>query len=124
MNGQQTSSNEPVNSDATPNEAQLKEALKQLKLLHIKSRMLRDTIPKMLDPLVQKHPTPEVMYAAFMKAVEEAQGNIKEFTELMRNDKSKEVFALADKSKEENPFGIKPWRHKDHPNWFNMDIDD
>lgn len=36
MNGQQTSGNEPVNSDASPNEAQLKEALKQLKLLHIK----------------------------------------------------------------------------------------
>jgi hypothetical protein len=105
--------------------------------------MLRDTIPKMLDSLVQKqasrksafvqHPAlhqiltfcvADIMFAEFMKAVNEAQGNVKEFSDLMRDDKSKEVFAMADKSKEENPFGIKPWRHKDHPNWFNLEKDD
>ncbi len=64
------------------------------------------------------------MFAEFTKAVNEAQVNIKEFSDLMRDEKSKEVFALADKSKEENPFGIKPWRHKDHPNWFNLEKDD
>lgn len=66
----------------------------------------------------------DVMYAAFLRAVNEAQANVKEFTELMRDEKSREVFAMADKSKEENPFGIKPWRHQDHPNWFNLDKDD
>lgn len=64
------------------------------------------------------------MYAAFMKAVADAQGNVKEFADIMRDEKSKEVFTMADKSREENPFGIKPWRHKDHPNWFNMDKED
>ena len=105
--------------------------------------MLRDTIPKMLDPLVHKqasrkidlvqHPAlrqiltsfvADIMFTEFMKAVNEAQGNVKEFSDLMRDEKSKEVFAMADKSKEENPFGIKPWRHKDHPNWFNLEKDD
>lgn len=64
------------------------------------------------------------MYAAFNKAVNEALFNVKEFTELMSDDVSKEVFAMADKSREENPFGIQAWKHKDHPNWFNLEKDD
>lgn len=66
----------------------------------------------------------ELLYSTFMKAVNEAQLNVKEFTELMQDDISREVFAMADKSREENPFGIRPWKHKDHPNWFNLDKDD
>ncbi|PNY26724.1 Uncharacterized protein TCAP_03345 [Tolypocladium capitatum] len=104
-------------------EARILEAMRRLKLLHIKERLLRDTIPRMIEPLVKKHPSPDVMFSAFMKAVTEAQAEVSEFTELMRDDATKQVFARADKSREENPFGIKPWRHMDHPNWFNMDKD-
>ncbi|EJP67151.1 hypothetical protein ACQRIT_005927 [Beauveria bassiana] len=124
MNGQQVQGNAGASADVSAEEARLREAMRQLKLLHVKSRLLRGTIPKMLDPLVQKQPSPDVMYAAFMRAVNEAQGNVKEFTELMRDEKSKEVFAMAEKSSNENPFGIKAWRHQDHPNWFNLDKDD
>ncbi|KAM3467227.1 hypothetical protein BB8028_0001g00960 [Beauveria bassiana] len=124
MNGQQVPGNAGASADISAEEARLREAMRQLKLLHVKSRLLRGTIPKMLDPLVQKQPSPDVMYAAFMRAVNEAQGNVKEFTELMRDEKSKEVFAMAEKSSNENPFGIKAWRHQDHPNWFNLDKDD
>ncbi|KAH8126070.1 hypothetical protein ACSS6W_008414 [Trichoderma asperelloides] len=98
-------------------------AMKRLKLLHIKERQLRNTIPKMLEPLVQKHPSPDVMYAAFMKSVNDAQASIKDFTELMKDDTSKAVFDRADKSKEANPLGIVPWKHKDYPDWFVMDKD-
>lgn len=62
----------------------------------------------------------DVMFAAFMKSVNDAQADVKEFTELMRDDASKEVFAQAQKSREQNPAGVKPWRHKDHPDWFTM----
>ncbi|KAM3550156.1 hypothetical protein MY1884_005888 [Beauveria asiatica] len=124
MNGQQVRGNAGASADVSAEEARLREAMRQLKLLHVKSRLLRGTIPKMLDPLVQKQPSPDVMYAAFMRAVNEAQGNVKEFAELMRDEKSKEVFAMAEKSSNENPFGIKAWRHQDHPNWFNLDKDD
>ncbi|KAK5994590.1 hypothetical protein PT974_05069 [Cladobotryum mycophilum] len=104
-------------------EEALLQAMKRLKLLHIKERMLRDTIPKMIEPLVEKHSSPDAMFAAFMKAVAEAQAEVREFAELMRDDTSKEVFARADKSRQENPLGIRPWKHKDHPDWFNMDKD-
>lgn len=61
------------------------------------------------------------MYAAFMKSVNDAQGSVKEFAELMKDDTSKAVFDRADKSKEANPLGIVPWKHKDYPDWFVMD---
>lgn len=69
------------------------------------------------------HAAAEVMFSAFMKAVNDAQDDLREFTTLMRDDTTKQVFALADKSREENPNGIKPWRHRDHPEWFKMDKD-
>ncbi|KAJ3502336.1 hypothetical protein NM208_g16748 [Fusarium decemcellulare] len=75
----------------------------------------------MIKPLLQKQPSPDVMFAAFMKSVNEAQGNVQEFTELMRDDLSKEVFAQVKKRQQEEPKGIVPWRHEDHPDWFTMD---
>ncbi|EXK30148.1 hypothetical protein BFJ63_vAg6344 [Fusarium oxysporum f. sp. narcissi] len=102
-------------------EARLEEAMKRLKLLHIKVRQLNDTIPKMIKPLVQKQPSPDVMFAAFMNSVNEAQANIKEVTDLMRDEKSREIFAQAKKRKEEEPTNIKTWEYYDHPDWFRMD---
>ncbi|KAM0348643.1 hypothetical protein ACHAPU_004078 [Fusarium lateritium] len=110
-------------------EAHLEEAMKRLKLLHIKVtllfqvRRLNDTIPKMIKPLVQKQPSPDVMFAAFMTSVNEAQANIKEVTDLMRDETSQEVFAQAQKRREEEPQGIKTWEYYDDPNWFRLDED-
>ncbi|KAG8424214.1 hypothetical protein J3458_001034 [Metarhizium acridum] len=113
----------PVGTSQSMDEAQLNQAMKRLKLLYIKARLLRDTIPKMLDPLVQKQPSPDTMFNAFVKAVSDAQMDVKEFTELMRDETTKQVFAQAEKSRQDNPLGIKQWRHKDHPDWFKMDKD-
>ncbi|KAI9158909.1 hypothetical protein HJFPF1_06911 [Paramyrothecium foliicola] len=114
-------------SEGAWDEARLEEAMQRLKLLHIKPlsqvRMLRDTIPKMIDPLVQKQPSPDIMFAAFMKAVNDAQADVAQFTELMKDEASKEIFAHAERSREQNPLGIKPWRHKDHPDWFKLDAE-
>ncbi|KAH7144484.1 hypothetical protein B0J13DRAFT_45893 [Dactylonectria estremocensis] len=122
MDHQPTTKTEaPQGGQDVSEEARLEEALQRLKLLHIKARLLRETIPKMIDPLIQKQPSPDVMFAAFMKAINDAQANVKEFTELMRDDTSKDVFAQAAKSREGNPMGITPWRHRDYPDWFRMD---
>ncbi|UNI17272.1 hypothetical protein JDV02_003629 [Purpureocillium takamizusanense] len=123
MNNKPAAEAEAGSGSQAVDEAQLNEAMKRLKLLHIKSRLLRDTIPRMIEPLVQKQPSPDVMFTSFVKAVADAQTEVKDFTDLMRDEESKKAMAMADKSREENPFGIKPWRHKDHPDWFDMDKD-
>ena len=61
------------------------------------------------------------MFSSFVKAATDAQTEVKEFADLMRDEESKKALAMADKSREENSFGIKPWAHKDHPDWFDMD---
>jgi hypothetical protein len=63
------------------------------------------------------------MFAAFMKAVSDAQAEVAQFSQLMKDETSQEVFARAEKSRQENPLGIKPWRHKDHPDWFKLDAE-
>jgi len=124
MDNQPATTGQPPGTDDAPwDEARIEQAMKRLKLLHIKVRLLRDTIPKMINPLVQKQPSPDAMFSAFMKAVEGAQADVKDFTDLMRDEVSKDVFDQVNKSQRESPLGIKPWRHKDYPDWFTMDTE-
>ncbi|KAI8666526.1 hypothetical protein NCS57_00877700 [Fusarium keratoplasticum] len=143
MNQQPPTQNQSQAPDAAGqgewDEARLEEAMQRLKLLHIKVRLLRDTIPQMIQPLLQKQPsrrrpiptrkqlqlmhliTADAMFAAYMKSITEAQNNVKEFTELMRDDFSQQIAAQVQKRQAEEPNGIVPWRHQDHPDWFTLD---
>jgi hypothetical protein len=107
--------------DAEWDEARLEQAMQRLKLLHFKARMLRDTIPKMIRPLVKQQPSPDARFAAFTKAVNDAQVSVAQFAELMKDATSQEVLEYAKKSREERPYGIKPWMHSEHPDWFTLD---
>ncbi|EGR50182.1 uncharacterized protein TRIREDRAFT_59112 [Trichoderma reesei QM6a] len=119
------------NAATTPDEAEKQQvldelkaidvAMQRLKLLHIKARRYQGLIPTMLEPLVQKHRSPEAMYAAFMKSVADAQAKISDFRDLMTDETSTEAFARAAKSREERPDGIAPWRYDNYPEWFNAD---
>ena len=53
-----------------------------------------------------------------MKAVNDAQQEITDFTELMREEESKTVLTQAKKSKENDPKNIKPWLSSEHPSWY------
>lgn len=55
-----------------------------------------------------------------MKAVNDAQSDIADFTELMRDEQSKAIFSKAVKSHQEDSTDVKPWRHKDHPGWYDF----
>ncbi|RSL80259.1 hypothetical protein BHE90_010371 [Fusarium euwallaceae] len=125
MNQQPHTQNQSQAPDAASqgewDEARLEEAMQRLKLLHIKVRLLRDTIPQMIQPLLQKQPSPDAMFAAYMKSITEAQNNVKEFTELMRDDFSQQITTQVQKRQAEEPNGIVPWRHQDHPDWFTLD---
>lgn len=58
------------------------------------------------------------MYSAFLKAANDAQSGISDFTDLMHEEETKAIFAQAIKSQQEDPSDIKPWRYKDHADWF------
>ncbi|KXJ88790.1 hypothetical protein Micbo1qcDRAFT_166230 [Microdochium bolleyi] len=109
-----------LSDDIPEEELQLEQALKHLKLLHIKSRGLRYTIPSMLETVTAPG-TPEQVFANFKTAITLAQTEIKDFGELYNSEESRKVLEQARLSREAEPTGIKPWRHKDDPNWFFLD---
>ncbi|KAK7949635.1 hypothetical protein PG988_016274 [Apiospora saccharicola] len=102
-------------------EEQLEEGLKQLKLLHIKCRELRTSMPRMLDPLSTHHASNEELAVSFTKAVGTASRELSDFRTLYHSNESKQVLEHADKSRAADPKNIRPWRPKDHPDWLEMD---
>lgn len=62
----------------------------------------------------------EDTFKAFKVAAEGAVTDVKEFTELMKDEESQKVFAQARQSEQSDPADIKTWRHKDNPDWFSV----
>lgn len=62
--------------------------------------------------------TAEDTFKAFKNAAEGAVNDVKEFTELMKDEPSRKVFEQVQKSEQNDPVDIKTWRHKDNPDWF------
>jgi hypothetical protein len=49
-----------------------------------------------------------------------AGAEIQGFATLYTSEDSKKVLEQARKSREANPKGIKTWRYKDHPDWWEV----
>ncbi|KAI1268425.1 hypothetical protein F5Y18DRAFT_375337 [Xylariaceae sp. FL1019] len=118
------------NKGETPEEEQIKQALKHLDHLHVKCRGLRTTLPRMIERImpealpsdIKSSKKSQEQVVAMVKAQVQAAGNeIKDFRTLYTNEESKKVLEQAQKSREANPKGIKPWRYKDHPDWWDPD---
>lgn len=105
----------------------------------LQCRDLRRTIPKMLESMTVKqtsrmnaHVLPpsvpvltklaaEETYQHFIKSVNAAHQEIKDFGDLYHNKESQKALTHAKKSREANPMGIAPWRAKDDPHWYDLD---
>ncbi|ETS86029.1 hypothetical protein PFICI_04054 [Pestalotiopsis fici W106-1] len=111
------------NSQGTPEEwteEQLEDALEKLKILHVKCRELRTTIPRMLEPLALKHTTPQDALNTLQKSVAGASTEIEDFRSLYKSEDTKKVFDQAQKSRQVQPKDIKAWRARDHPDWLDV----
>ncbi|KAK7952688.1 uncharacterized protein PG986_008416 [Apiospora aurea] len=102
-------------------EGQLEEGLKQLKLLHIKCRELRTSLPRMLEPISTHNANNEELAIAFTKSIHTASRELADFRKLYQSNESKKVLEHANKSRAADPKNIKPWRPKDHPDWLELE---
>ncbi|ROT42058.1 hypothetical protein SODALDRAFT_318822 [Sodiomyces alkalinus F11] len=102
-------------------EERLRDAMEHLKLLHIKLRDLRTTIPRMLQPLTEKQPSPEALFHSFSDSVNNSYKEVQEFTEMKKDAKTRQILEHAAQRRKEEPQGIKLWRSKDHPDWMTID---
>ncbi|KAK1966956.1 hypothetical protein LY78DRAFT_680539 [Colletotrichum sublineola] len=98
-------------------EERLELALDQLKLLHIKLRGLRTTIPIMMEPLSTKHSSPQVEFDSFMESVATAKKKIQDFQDLRKSDEIIKIMNHVAERRKEESNGIKAWRTTDHPDW-------
>ncbi|KAM0323317.1 hypothetical protein ACHAQA_008909 [Verticillium albo-atrum] len=99
-------------------EQELQESLEHLKLLHIKLRELRTTIPRMLEPLKEKQQTPEALFTSFSDAVTTGHREVQDFTQLRKDSKTTRILEHAAQRRQEEPKGIKPWNGKQDPDWM------
>lgn len=121
---------------AQPPETELDEAsiissLARLKELHIMLRDLRETIPKVMDSVLAQPLSPGQMHSNFSQAANTAAQAIKHFTQLVEDDRTKEVMQKAKKSRTENNEGITAWQVTEHEDWLDAkkeneteDVDD
>ncbi|OHE91530.1 hypothetical protein CORC01_13179 [Colletotrichum orchidophilum] len=113
---------EPGTQDAEVwDEERLEQALDELKLLHIKLRGLRTTIPRMMEPLSIKQPSPQITFQSYMESVAAAKKEVQDFQDLRKSDKVTDIMEHATQRRKEEPNGIKAWRVTDHPDWTTTD---
>ncbi|KAK4235493.1 hypothetical protein C8A03DRAFT_46397 [Achaetomium macrosporum] len=111
----------PIPRDSMQEEEQLMEMLSRLNQLHLQLRQLRSTLPRMLAPLMNKQPSPQAAFAAYMQSVNSTTKEVAGFREAVRGLQSDGIFARASASQQANPKGIKPWRAQNDPDWANPD---
>ncbi|KAK1983887.1 hypothetical protein LZ30DRAFT_622521 [Colletotrichum cereale] len=98
-------------------EERLELALDQLKLLHIKLRGLRTTIPTMMKPLSIKQPSPQIEFDSFMESVAAAKKKVHDFQDLRKSDEITKIMNHVAERRKEESNGIKAWRTTNHPDW-------
>ncbi|KAK4226091.1 hypothetical protein QBC38DRAFT_367306 [Podospora fimiseda] len=100
-------------------EEKLEEALKQLNQLHLQLREVRSAIPRMLEPLMDKQPSAEAMYATFMKTFENTTKELSSFRDAYwMAHRPGMPFNKAQEGFKKNPQApAKQWHARDDPTW-------
>ncbi|WYZ39840.1 hypothetical protein EsH8_IV_000181 [Colletotrichum jinshuiense] len=117
-NNSPTIKTEPGAQDEAWDEEHLELALNRLNLLHIKLRGLRTTIPRMMEPLSVKQPTPQATFSSFIDSVASAKKEVQDFQDLRKSEEITKILSHATQRRKEEPNGVKSWRATDHPDWM------
>ncbi|KAH6627599.1 hypothetical protein F5144DRAFT_576371 [Chaetomium tenue] len=101
-------------------EEQLEDMLYQLDQVHLQLRRLRSALPRMLEPLMVKQPSPQAAYAAYMQSVESTHKEVSSFQEAILRLQTDGVLNRA-RTGQKNLKGLKQWRASEHPDWADSD---
>ncbi|KAK4167691.1 hypothetical protein QBC43DRAFT_311282 [Cladorrhinum sp. PSN259] len=101
-------------------EEKLEDALNHLNQLHVQLRELRSALPRMLEPLRAKQPSPEAMYATFLHSYTETQKELDSFRDAWSSQESRMAMVKAQECLKRSP-KVKQWRATDDPTWAEPD---
>lgn len=96
--------------------------LNWLTLTHLQLRNLRNTIPNLIEPMLEPHSSPEALYATFSHTAMTAAKNMRGFTELMEDPESKALLERARTRRLESKEVILPWRATQHEGWLDYNV--
>lgn len=129
-----------ANADDLREEERLEDALEHLKVLHLQLRALRQTIPKLIEPLarpqqstsrmfpavyivVTLHELPltyfeaDALFSSYREAIVTANKDLADFRTAMTSERTRKILEEARASRQARPLGIRPWRATEHPDW-------
>ncbi|KAL8879811.1 MAG: hypothetical protein Q9198_002649 [Flavoplaca austrocitrina] len=106
--------------EAVWNEARVESSMAQLQEMHARLCNLRDTVSRLVDPMLIQQSSPEELYHGFSSNVTRTQTDVQKFAELARSDRSKEIFKRAAESRAQNSEDIRGWRVTEHEDWLDI----
>ncbi|KAL8884237.1 MAG: hypothetical protein Q9215_007668 [Flavoplaca cf. flavocitrina] len=106
--------------EAVWNEARVESSMAQLQEMHARLCNLRDTVSRLVDPMLIQQSSPEELYHGFSSNVTRTQTDVQKFGELARSDRSKEIFKRAAESRAQNSEDIRGWRVTEHEDWLDI----
>lgn len=112
---------EPASAlEAEWDEGRITSSLDQLQNMHIQLRQLRETMPRLVEPLLAHHASPEDLYSNYSTCTLETAKAIKSLTKFMQEPNSQETLKKAKSSRAAQPEGIRPWMVTEHPDWLEV----
>ncbi|KAL8818399.1 MAG: hypothetical protein Q9223_002953 [Gallowayella weberi] len=134
-----TATDEPTETPETAwNEARIESSLARLQELHarvclsyihrleqllmttLQLSSLRDTVSRLVDPMIIQKSSPEELYMSFASNATTIKSDIQDFTRLVHDDGSKELFRKAAESRLQNSEDIRGWRVTEHEEWLDV----
>ncbi|KAL2155824.1 hypothetical protein VTH82DRAFT_566 [Thermothelomyces myriococcoides] len=110
----------PAAKESAEEEQHLEDMLARLDELHLQLRQLRSALPRMLEPLTVKQPSPQAVFAAFMQSVNNTNKEIANFKAAYESLLADNQFQKA-QSSQKGLGTIKQWRATEHPDWADPD---
>ncbi|KAL8804853.1 MAG: hypothetical protein Q9182_002347 [Xanthomendoza sp. 2 TL-2023] len=116
-----TATDEPTECPGTAwNEARIGSSIARLQELHARLSGLRDTVSRLVDPMLVQQASPEELYMSFASNATTIKSDIQDFTRLVHDDGSKELFRKAAESRLQNSEDIRGWRVTEHEEWLDV----
>ena len=88
--------------------------------IQMQLRQLRETMPRLVEPLLAHHASPEDLYSNYSSCTLDTAKAIKALTKFMQEPSSQETLKRAKISRAVNPEGIRPWMVTEHADWLEV----
>ncbi|KAI4211637.1 MAG: hypothetical protein LQ351_005540 [Letrouitia transgressa] len=107
-------------TDSEWDDSRIMSSLARLQEMHAQLRHLRDTFPRLVDPMLVQPSSPESLYTTFSSTVGTTTTDVKNFTRLINDARSQDILKRAKESRADNSGSIIGWDPTEHEDWLEV----